>query len=635
MQSPSASHPLAHVSPVTDTRRSFAVFAVCLVAALWLLARPYIGLRHDGELYLGQMLLHWYPEILSQDLFFKFGSQDTYSIVSRFLAVFYGEIGVAQGQMLLIAATQIAVLLLVFDFLRRAGVDPLQRLLGMAALCVMSHNYGGWSILSFSERFITGRSFAEPFALYALFAVDRKQLVRAGLALLAAMLFHPLIGLPAVVVAWGMLVVRDRRWLAALAAAPVAFALAAAGVPPFATLLHTYDAEWWKAIGQSNGMVFVVRWPFVDWVAVLFDCGILWVAARVFPSMGTLLRVAAVVTGALLATSAVGADWMHNVLITQLQLWRVHWISHLLALPLLVILLWRTWRAGDVLAQTAVLAGAAAAVATNVRYAAEPGLVAWAAFAVCLLYTRPAISPRLLQVARGVTVAALVTIVALILRITAQQLFAARGAPDTSYILLLVATMPALSIPLALFFLNLHRRGGLPAAGVLALVVAGTVFGVMHWDQRPSWIRYIETHVRDEHPFAKLIPAQAEVLWWDETPAVWALLHRRSYFSSLQSGGLLFSRDTTEEFLRRGRIVGAIQLQRDVCDLMSGLQPGSVHEDCWPTMPAVEQACQAAGGPDFVIVSHPLARGVVAQWTFDASRNSHETFYLHDCQQIR
>ncbi|QJW85639.1 hypothetical protein HK414_27525 [Ramlibacter terrae] len=620
----------------TDTRRTFVVFAVLPVAAAWLLARPYIGLRHDGELYRAVML-HLRPEVLSQDLFFQFGSQDRYTIVAPLLATLYRHFGMGESQMVLIAPGQLAVLWAALLLLRRWGVDAIGCTLGVAAICVMSHNYGGWNIFSFSERFVTGRVFAEPLALAALVAIERRR-ARLGLAALAAaMLFHPLVAIPVVVFAWGVLVARDRRWAWALVGVPVVVALALAGIPPFAALLQTFDAKWLEAVQKANGQVLVLSWPREDWVTLFFDCAVVWAASRLFPAGKLLLRVAVIATLALVAISAVGADLLHNVLLTQVQVWRAHWVTHLLSLAFLPVVLWRTLNRDDLRSQILVLSVMALAVATNVRYDSGTMLAVWTALALWLYASQSPVEMRLLKAARLATGIALVGTAVLVLVATAGQLYAARGNTlSPSNILLLLMTMPVLSLPLMFVLLRAQRRGGAAAAGALALVVAGIAFATAHWDQRPVWTRYIESHLFQQHPFEKIIGPTQQVLWWEQLAAVWAVLHRPSYYSGQQGAGLLFNRETALEHRRRGGVTGVIQMQRDACDVMRAVGfNADPNIPCWPTESAVEHVCSAPAGPDFIILDRPLMRGVVAKWSPELGTGSNPTYYLHDCKQIR
>ena len=53
-----------------------------MAALLFAWVHPYNGIRHDGMLYVAQALKHVDPVIFNGDLFFKFGSQDSFSAVS-------------------------------------------------------------------------------------------------------------------------------------------------------------------------------------------------------------------------------------------------------------------------------------------------------------------------------------------------------------------------------------------------------------------------------------------------------------------------------------------------------------------------------------------------------------------------
>ena len=611
----------------------FVSFATLLVAAAWLLARPYVGLRHDGLLYLGQIMLQWDPGVFSRDLFFEFGSQDRFSIAAPVLANLYRHVDFAKAQIVLVMASQLAVVLAAFALLRRAGATSAECVLGLVALGVMSHNYGGWVIFSFSERFVTGRTFAEPFALLALLLIDRNRVAAGMVAMAASLVFHPLVAVPAMAVAWGVLVLRDRRWAWALVAVPAALALGAAQIDPFSRLVTVFDDEWFKAVRRANGHIFVTEWHVEDLEAVVFDCAVLWVAARLFPTVGALLRVTAIATVALYCISALGTDGLHNVLLTQIQLWRVHWLTHLLALTLLPALLVRAWRQDDTVSHILVFVVAAAAVSLNVRYSSSTLLMLCAASALWLYAKRPPISPGLLKAARAAAAVALIAVSVLILLETSRQLASARGHDlGLSYFILLAVTAPVLSIPAALLLLHAWRHGRPAAAGALAVAAAGVVFGLTHWDQRPPWTRYFEDNLRTEHPWEKLIAPTEQVLWWDEAPRVWGLLHRASYYSILQGAGLLFNRGTAIEHQRRAKVTGPIQMQRDVCDLMSTIGAEGVDAECWPTMEAIEDVCRADSLLRYVIIDRKLARGAIADWS---PMPNFTTFHLHDCKQIR
>ena len=85
-----------------------ALATLALVAgmvAIWVFSHPYRGILHDGILYLAQALLRTRPETFSRDLFFAYGSQDSYTLFSTPYAFFIGLLGIggAAKSLLLLA----------------------------------------------------------------------------------------------------------------------------------------------------------------------------------------------------------------------------------------------------------------------------------------------------------------------------------------------------------------------------------------------------------------------------------------------------------------------------------------------------------------------------------------------------
>ena len=66
---------------------------LCVLLALNALARPYAGIAHDARLYSAQVLHQLEPESYSDDLFFRYGSQDQFSIFSRVAAPIVNLLG--------------------------------------------------------------------------------------------------------------------------------------------------------------------------------------------------------------------------------------------------------------------------------------------------------------------------------------------------------------------------------------------------------------------------------------------------------------------------------------------------------------------------------------------------------------
>ena len=64
-----------------DAKPAYRLAGALLGLALLLLIRRYSGIYHDSILYLGQALVHRWPGIFGNDMFFLHGSQDRYSLL--------------------------------------------------------------------------------------------------------------------------------------------------------------------------------------------------------------------------------------------------------------------------------------------------------------------------------------------------------------------------------------------------------------------------------------------------------------------------------------------------------------------------------------------------------------------------
>src|SRR6266849_4127255 len=72
--------------------KPWALFVILL--AVNTIARPYSGITHDTRLYSVQVLNHVEGGAYADDLFFRYGSQDEYSLFSRLAAPLVSALGV-------------------------------------------------------------------------------------------------------------------------------------------------------------------------------------------------------------------------------------------------------------------------------------------------------------------------------------------------------------------------------------------------------------------------------------------------------------------------------------------------------------------------------------------------------------
>ena len=623
-------------SAADRSSRRFAAFCLLVTLALLSCRLPYRGVRHDAILYLAQSLARLNPAWAAGDFYFAFGSQDRYSLFS-----------LPRTWLLQWASTpavDIATILLAWGAFVWAlvalahALSPRLRWLGVMTVVVASHFYGAGRIFSFLEPFLTARTLAEPLALAALALLLRGRRVLAVVALTGSFLFHPLVGLPMAAVMFFHQVGRDRRWAwLLLLIVPIA-GLTAAGVAPFSGLLRIYDTDWWRAVLQANGAVVIGEWHQADFVAALANLGVLALSVRGRQdALARAGRAALVAAPVLCVLSYVAVDLLHDVLITQLQLWRVLWVVNVLALLNLPSLLAREWAQGA--------GGRLAAVAVFVAYFVADcyspngwAIVAWALAALVLNARGTVLKP---SVVRAAAVATLVVGVV----VTGLQVFNALGQLNLDQQGMAIArtssipfALPILMLPLALGLIMAWERGGAARASGVVTAAALLVLGLVTWDQRTPWDRHVESAQAGSHPFARLIPPGAEVYWHEDVLATWLLLQRPQFISLNQVSGLLFNRDTAYVGITRLPYLVAVKHDAQACTTLSRLG-ADTHQltMCQLSRDAFLGMCRAEPThPDFLVAAVDFGTGVVARWPFVPDDGSTPTTYsLYDCSKIR
>ena len=629
---------IAPVASATQSKPNFALanlwagsVGLLLAIGLWLCARPYIGVRHDGVLYMGQTLLQLYPEWLQHDLFFAFGSQDQFSVFSRLIAGLYRLIGMSETQFILLAVSHLGFLLAAAWLLREL-TDQRARWLGLAALATLSHFYGGRSIFAFAETFLTARTVAEPMALFALVAFVRGHKWWAVVVAGGAGLAHPLVVLPCLVVIWTLLCHDDRRWLWV---APIALVLLAGigALAPQLRIWQQFDGVWWAQVQEVSPHVFVGQWDVGDWLVVALDVAILRLAVVRFPGpVGRLAKAALLTSLGLLVVSAVAADLMHNALLTGLQLWRALWIVHVLALLLLPALLMRFWDEPN-FGHLRALALTLFALAVNAKWETAWAFGLWAALLQWGARGHFRLSVPTERLALVATALACIGMSVSVAHSTVRSIVGTGVDMDTGLWLWVAMTSPVIGLSLALGVLHLagHARWrGL----ALALAGALVLLGAAHWDRRVPWVHYIESAVPGQHPFSRLIPPTAQVYWQHELPATWAVLGRASYFSNHQGAGLLFNRATAEEYARRKPAVAGLRWHQEICAVVAVVDPSSAKDGCAPDPELLLDMCRFENGPDFLVLPYRVGPGVVADWRFGEGPTA-KNLSLYDCRLLR
>lgn len=603
-----------------------------------MLARPYAGVRHDGVLYLGQIYLQIEPSIFSQDLFFRYGSQDQFSAFSRVGAALHSIFGLESSQFLILLVGHLS-LLAAAAWLLGLLADARAKVLGLACLAVMPHFYGDMGIFSFAETFVTARTLAEPLGLVALVLVVHGRLFLGMLAAVGSAVLHPLLAIPVLLAGWLFLALADRRWVwLALPGVAMVMTLVVMGVEPFARFSQRYDADWSAVVREANPFVYPLKWAMTSWALSLGSILFLWMAAPCWPErLARLARAVALVTAGCLLASAVGTELMENVLLTQLQLWRALWVAQLLALCLLPAALLTLWSRGGPWATFAVAVGAAA-IALTAHWFTGPAVMAWALGVGWLAQKRPAAlrGKDWLLLHRATWLVALLLSLLLLWGIV-RQLIRQDILLGPSVLIWVLATSPLFVGATCLALFRWSERQSpkserwLALAGLLVLVA-----GMAFWDRRTEAQKIMETRPADPHPFALKTDPDSQIYWRESLNHTWAMLGRASYFTNQQGSGVLFERETAMEYERRRLMFAPLSFQRELCMVLAGFDRNeNWSSECVPDLELVIEICSVERGPDYLVFPFALARGAISSWSPSLPNSPSITYHLHDCKQLR
>jgi hypothetical protein len=574
---------------------------------MWIATRPYRGVVHDARLYLIQALRALEPGRYDQDLYFKFGSQDAFTIFTagyKPLVVWLGPAGAHLAATLGGEALWLSALMaLIWSvFPSRA-----ERWLAVGGAVLLWAGYGGGRVFTYGESFATPRLFAEALVMAALALGLRKRLIVAAAVLVVAGLIHPL----AAACGAGVLLVRaalhDRRvWIVIGALAAAGVLAAASGLGPFTRALAHYDDAWFQVVRLRNSFVFLTGWSQSEYCQVAATLAVLATAVDVGGERDRrlVLTVLAVTLGSL-AVSVLGADIARNVLITELQVWRTLWLTTVLANAFLPVILLR----GDVQGWPRKLLMSGAVASGLGRFFPGLELIAPALIlAACALAAalRRANAPlrRPLE---------FLAIAALCLAAWFQALI----------VQVEVGLDPDLAAHLAGAFVAALAAAGLVwsmrrGVGVRLTAIAGLLVlaALALADQRTPWTKYVYGPAASDG-LAAFLSGAGHTYWEGDGgfELLWFRQGAPSYYSCVQGTEALFFRGTAEDFARRGAPLRALNTadfapeQGPFCGKRNN--PGAVD----PTSPdQLAAACRALPDLDTLVLDRPVPGVATRVW---------------------
>lgn len=514
---------------------------LAFIGGIWLMANPYFGIRHDGVLYTVQALYRLQPQIYGHDLFFRYGSQSQFTAFPIIHAWFISAVGIDEAAILLTIVGKLlwggGLLFFLSAYLRTLSLP-----LGLIVLASFLPLYDGNHVFGYGESIVTSRLYAEALCLFSLGLVARGR-ERLGLSVVFAALFlHPLMAFSGLVAA----VLLCRRYgtpliLAGLAGTAVAVVLGLLGIDPFISLVSRFDPVWLNIVEVRVPYIFLESWS-PDAVgrlgllaAILVSCGISFWGEFVGSLAARMLLLGA---GSLVLAWA-GSSLLHDVLLTQMQIWRGMWIVQIVSLSLLGHLSLRLWRGRTI--DRMLLAFLWSALLLK---GLTMGILALIGVSLWLVLTR--LAPRWQPTLPVFGAIALLPLASVGFSIG----FIANSATIMQYVLPRPAWQTILSEPTVaiilfggLAWLALRQgKVGIVASGVLGALVL--LVGLVAWNRQPHGVGSWEHFRPAAEPLQAIIPPTATVYWPGGGLPVWFWLHRADYVSKLHTTGALFSRET-------------------------------------------------------------------------------------------
>lgn len=596
------------------SRDWLAVVAGGLLGVLLLLhIRRYAGINHDAVLYMGQGLLHRWPEIYSADPFFSHGSQEKFSLFPRLLALAFG---VAPPPLVFLLGTLGSLLLFgaASWCCLRTMMPAGQRFWSWLAVLTLPSSYGFAGMFAYGEQFFTPRTLAEALCLLAIGLLSLRRWVIGFGMLAVATVLHPLQTIAASIIIWMWLIQRDRRWLHALWVLLPVGVLAALGVAPFGGLFVRMDPPWMESLHRFTAQLFVGRWRASEYVLLAFDLCVLlygWRSLRGTLGQWCLAALAGGVAG--IASSYVLVDVLHLALPAGLQLWRVHWLLHWLAMATIGAFLWRDVMARDF--PRALL------LCLIVVFAAGGFGLGWCAGMALYLgwsLLRSRSSEAFLRLLGGLFVLGILVVFGNF--VLSEWVFfrMAHYRLDLYAIDRRVLAFPmfalALAATMAVYWSKLPPRTRIIVICIVLFPLL--TVGLLRWDSRPPINRAIEQAAFQSGIFGTPLPSDAQIYWDDDSLiGPWLVLKRASYFSPGHLAGLVFNRETAVDTNNRlGRVMPIIEEGLRCRDRSLPLE---AREHCHISDGALRRACTATSErrPDYLVLHYDQPQHAVGEWT--------------------
>jgi hypothetical protein len=621
-----------------------------LIATVWLTTRPYSGILGDSRFYTVQALNALMPGRFSDDLYFRYGSQDQFTLFSLIYKPFLVIFGLADGHLLFTILSLCLFLICLFSLSKSMFRDTNMAFAGLLAAIMLP---GNLNLLYVGESTLTPRLFAEAFTLYALGLMLRGRPIRSFLILSVSITVHPLMTLPGLAILFIYEAIkRPALWLAATFAVVAAVVLALCNIQPFSRLFVCFDPAWLAVVQVRDHFCLIAQWRFVTWLPIMttFALAALGLIFATPFERRFLSIVFAVAVGGI-AVCFIGGDLFDNVLIVDVQTWRAVWplvvVAHLFIAPVCL----RMRRRGKssftnpviLLALAFGLLALSNFVSALCVVAAPMAIIACCTAAWEHRHQKDILTPArvFVLICCGVTVA--ITIMFSYLAVVGLTAAPVRLLHTILGIVLTIVSLGALGLCLTPSA-RIDAFGEYPRS-FLCLSIALVVLAGLNWDQRSAWTTFVDTTATPPAALTALLPGESPIYWEGDVTVPWFLLKRSSYFSCDQGTGVLFSRGTAINYATRYKNFEPLRTLdfggTPWCPSDDNPIPGQRHR---ADLTAV---CQKDPGLGYLVFVKPADDDPGQLWVapvkFEYQGKSHgkstvfktDRFYVYDCAALR
>ena len=607
-----------------------------LPLALWLALHGYHGIRGDGQIYAFQAFARLHTQ-LAADLYLQNTSQDQFTLFSPLYAWCIDLLGLENAARLLTLIFTGWFLAAAWSFVSAVTGRDIAWL-AVACLLIFGGDYGGSGVFRMMDPSLTARLPAEALIVAALGCHVRGMKSLSLLLALGALLIHPLMALPGLLVLvclW--LPVRVNVFgaiggvFATLAGAVFAANLQASHV---STVM---DAAWLAVVRERSQFLFLQLWSIHDWdinaqpfISLAFTA-----IAVTDDRIRKFCAAAALVGAAGLAVAFIGGLIGPVALLVQGQAWRWVWITVFVGVALVPVTVLRVWR-GQACGPLCAL------LLVSSWTLPRGGGTACVTMAMICWIARGHFGSRLSAYFRWISLALGVAIVVWFLTkfwaLVSPQTSSSGRAPSG---LVQMQDMSALRVPavmlgvLVWWGIKTGRAAWVPVLLSAALVALSIHTIPTAFNQLRTLAAPADTHEFSD--WAKAIPPTSTVLVTpprDVGAFVWFTLGRPNYLALDQSTGVVFSRASALEVRRRSDVL--LPLMDPDWKILTSLRAksgGGRKNEAAARPLTPENLMQVCADPQLGFVISPDSVG------FEPLRHEHagawKDWNLYDCRKVR